>query len=196
MAKICIEKVGKKFYHFYPTMVTLVTVHAKGKENAMPAAWNSALSFDPPLYGVAITPKRHTYQMILEAKEFALNFLPYEAAEVLAQTGGCSGREVDKFQRFQLAKESPKKIKSPILKDAYAAYECRLVDHHTYGDHEWFVGEVVAVHYLKEGFDEKGIINLDFLRPALYLGSDIYLTAEKESKRHLDREVYGRGAKS
>ncbi|MBI5166319.1 MAG: flavin reductase family protein [candidate division NC10 bacterium] len=194
MAKVCIEKVGKMFYHFYPTIVTVVTVHSGGRDNAMPAAWNSALSFDPPLYGVAISPKRHTYQMILDAKEFALNFLPYEAAEAMAQTGGCSGREVDKFQRFQLAKESPLKIKSPILKDAYASYECRLVDHHTYGDHEWFVGEVVAVHYLKDGFDEKGIIRLDRLNPALYMGSDLYITAARESKRHLDREVYGRGA--
>jgi len=38
----------------------------------------------------------------------------------------------------------------PVLKDAYAAYECKLVDSKPYGDHLWIVGEIVAVHFLEE----------------------------------------------
>ena len=42
----------------------------------MAVAWHSPLSMKPPLYGIAITSSRATYEYILEGKEFAINFLP------------------------------------------------------------------------------------------------------------------------
>jgi flavin reductase (DIM6/NTAB) family NADH-FMN oxidoreductase RutF len=30
-----------------------------------------------------------------------------------------------------------------LLKDAYASYECNLLDNKTYGDHVWVVGDIV-----------------------------------------------------
>jgi len=182
---------GRFLYH-YPLLATVVTSGAEGKENAMTAAWTTPISIDPPLYGVSISPKRFTYKLILKSGDFAVNFLPYESSELMASLGGSTGREVDKFSKFKLAKIKPIKTNAPILRDAYAAYECKLFAHNTYGDHELVVGEVLAVHYLKEAFDDKGIINFDRVKPALYLGSDFYLSASKNILRHLDRQAYGK----
>lgn len=192
MSKIRTEDIGS-FLHHYPKLAAVVTVKARERENALAVAWHCALSFDPPLYAVSISPKRFSYELILEAKEFTVNFLPIESRWLIASVGRTSGREFDKFAKFQIAKEESLKIKSPVLKDAYAAYECKLVEHHTYGDHELFVGEVVAVHYLKEALDERGVPNLDEMKPAFYLGRDLYAEMGKIAVHHIGREEVLKG---
>ena len=191
MAKVVSEGIGK-FYHHYPKVATIITAQAKGKENAMAAAWHSSISFKPPIYGVSISPKRFTYQLIVDSKEFGINFLPFDAAELVASVGGSTGAEVDKFHRLNMAKDKPVKTAVPILKAAYAAYECKLIDDRGYGDHRWLVGEIVAVHWLKEVFTPEEVLDLNKVSPALYLGHELYSTVAKDTIRSLDRKVYGK----
>jgi len=192
MPRVRTVSVGE-FYQHYPKVAAILTVNAGGnKKNAMAAAWHSAISFKPPLYGVAVAPKRYTYQLIVEAGEFGINFVPFEAAELIASVGGSGGGEIDKFRKFNIAEEKPLKTKVPILRDAYVAYECKLVDNKTYGDHAWMIGEVVAVHFADDLFTDKGTLDVSKLNPTLYLGADLYITANRESMRLLDRETYGK----
>ncbi|MDI6815023.1 MAG: flavin reductase family protein [Dehalococcoidales bacterium] len=191
MAKVISDSIGG-FHQHYPKIATIVTAHAKGRDNAMAVAWHTAISFSPPLYGVSISPKRFTYRLIVDSKEFGVNFLPFEAAELVASVGGSKGREVDKFHKFNIAKDESVRTAVPILKAAYAAYECKLVDDKGYGDHRWLVGEIVAVHWQKEFFTSEEILDLDKIYPILYLGRELYLTTAKDRLRSLDREVYGK----
>lgn len=191
MPRVRTASVGE-FYQHYPKVAAILTVNAGGKKNAMAAAWHSAISFKPPLYGVAVAPKRYTYQLIVEAGEFGINFMPFEAAELIASVGGSGGGEMDKFRKFNIAEEKPLKTKVPILRDAYVAYECKLVENKTYGDHAWMIGEVVAVHFADDLFTDKGTLDVSKLNPTLYLGADLYITANRESMRLLDRETYGK----
>jgi len=181
------------FHHHYPKLAVIVTSHARGRDNAMAVAWFSSVSQSPPLIGISIAPKRFTCDLIMETKEFGVNFLPLEKAELIAGTGGCPGREVDKFARFGLEKDEPLRTGVPILKDAYVAYECKLAANHTYGDHEWFVGEVVATHFDDTAVTPSGHINLASVSPALFMGAELYYTVDGDSRRHLERSVYGRG---
>ena len=191
MAKVISQDVGA-FYQHYPKVAIIVTAHAKGRDNAMAVAWHMSISSRPPLYGVAISPKRFTYQLIADSKEFGVNFLPFDAAELVASVGGSKGQEVDKFQRFNIARDKSLKTAVPILKTAYAAYECKLVDDRSYGDHQLLVGEIVAVHWLKDAFAPEEILDLDKIYPILYLGKEIYTTISKDTARTLDRKVYGK----
>ena len=136
---------------------------------------------------MAISPKRFTYQLITESKEFGINFVPLEKASLAARVGGIPGREIDKFTKLAIDKEKPLKTGTPILKDAYAAYECKLEDSRTYGDHIWVIGEIVAVHFLEEVFTPEGILDLDKVKPLLYLGSDFYATTDKSSISFIKR---------
>lgn len=194
MPKKHVEGAGG-FHHHYPRLAVIVTCHARGKDNAMAVAWHSSISFNPPLFGVSIAPKRYTYELILESGEFGVNFMPLEKAELIAATGGSLGRQVDKFRKFNLEKEQSLKTSAPVLKDAYAAYECRLYDHHTLGDHEWFVGEIVATHFEEAVFTPAGLLNLAKVRPAMFIGGELYVTADPGSTRHLERSEYGKGLK-
>ena len=191
MVKVSMEGAGK-FSHHYPKVATIVTVHAGGKDNAMAVAWHSSISANPPMYGVSIAPKRFTMELMLEAKEFGVNFMPIEKAELVASVGGISGREVDKFQRWGIEKDKPLKTSVPILRDAYACYECKLVDHITYGDHVWVVGEILATHFEEELFTEGQALNLERVSPALFMGNELYTIPAKDNIRHLDRKVYGK----
>jgi len=191
LPKISTTEIGE-FYQHYPRIAAILTVSSGGKKNAMAAAWHSSISFKPPLYGVAVAPKRYTYNLIVESREFGINFMPFEYAELIASVGGSGGGQIDKFQRFKMTEEKPLKTNVPILKDAYAAYECKLVDSKIYGDHAWMVGEIVAVHFNKDLFTDKGTLDTGKLNPALYLGAELYITTKKESRRLLDRETYGK----
>ena len=191
MNKTTSEGVGK-FYQGLPALAVIVTAQANGRENAMAVAWHAPVSFNPPLYGVSISPKRFTYQLIAESNEFGVNFLPFEAAELVASVGGSKGSETDKFQKFGIARNKPVRTAVPILEAAYAAYECRLVDDKGYGDHRWLVGEIVATHLMKEVFTQDEIVDLNKVSPILYLGNEIYATISKDTLKSLDRKVYGR----
>ncbi len=190
MAKVISEDIGKYYQHF-PAIATIVTAQANGRENAMAVAWHAPISVKPPLYGVSVSPKRFTYQLIADSNEFGINFLPFEVAELVASVGGSKGSETDKFQRFNIAKNKPARTAVPILEAAYAAYECQLVDDRGYGDHRWLVGEIVATHLLKEVFTPDEVIDLDKVSPILYLGNELYVTTSKDTLKSLDRKVYG-----
>jgi len=191
MAKVISEGVGA-FYQHYPRVAAIITAQAKGRDNAMAAAWHMPICSNPPLYGVSIASKRFTYQLIADSKEFGVNFLPFEAAKLVASVGGSKGEQVDKFRQFNIAKDKPARTAVPILKAAYAAYECRLVDDRDYGDHKLLVGEIVAVHQLKEVFTPDEILDLGRVSPSLYMGHEVYVTTSRDTAISLDREVYGK----
>ncbi|MCD6567725.1 MAG: flavin reductase [Dehalococcoidia bacterium] len=186
MAKVISESMTN-FNQHYPKIALIVTASAGGKESAMPAAWHTSICIDPPLYGVSLASSRFTYQLIAESKEFGLNFIPWEKANLAGCLGGVSGREINKFEKFNIEKEKPLKTGVPILKDAYAAYECQLVDDRLYGDHNWVVGKIVAVHFLEEAFDEKHLLDASKMKPLLYLGADFYATQDGDSTHYVKR---------
>lgn len=188
MPKIVTEDIGK-FSQHYPKVAVIVTASARGRDDAMTAAWHSSISLKPPLYGVAIAPKRFTYQLITESLEFGINFIPSEKAFLAAAIGSTSGQQMDKFERFNMQKEKPLKTTAPILKDSYAAYECKLVDSKLYGDHIWIVGEIVAVHFLEEAFTPAEVLDLNKINPLLYLGSDFYASTDKNSVSFVKRGI-------
>ena len=101
MAKV-VGKDALAFYEHYPKVAAIVTANAKGKDNAMTVDWHTSLSCNPPLYGVAIAPERFTYQLISDSKEFGINFLPFEAVELVALIGSTAGSQIDKFQEFNI----------------------------------------------------------------------------------------------
>jgi flavin reductase (DIM6/NTAB) family NADH-FMN oxidoreductase RutF len=187
MPKIATEDIGK-FNQHYPRAAVIVSASARGKDGAMTAAWHSAVSLKPPLYGVAIKSQRFTYQLVMESREFAINFIPLEKASLAAAIGSISGQQTDKFQKLNIQTERPLRTTAPILKDAYAAYECKLADDKPYGDHIWVVGEIVAVHLVMGAFSTAGVLAIDRVEPLLYLGSDFYASTDKNTVTFIDRE--------
>ena len=187
MNKTRTEGVGI-FAQHYPRVAALITARAGSQVNVMTAAWHMPVSYNPPLYTVAIAPKRFTYSLIAASHEFGVNFMPSDQAEVVAAVGGTHGTEINKFRAFQLGTDKPLKTEVPILRTSYAAYECKVIDDRVYGDHRLLIGEIVAVHWLKEVFMEDGSLDLTKISPTLYLGNEHYVSTESGTIRTLERE--------
>ena len=187
MKKVASIEIGK-FSHFFPFPATIVTSNYNGRDNAMAVAWHMPLSAQPPFYGVGISSGKLSWEYINKTKEFGVNFMPFEAAELVAATGGPSGRKIDKFNSFGLKKDAPLVTSVPILSDAYAAFECVVEEQAEYGDHTLFIGRVVALHHVPEAYDERGRLNLNIVKPTLYLGGDNYLQITTFNTPHLDRK--------
>jgi flavin reductase (DIM6/NTAB) family NADH-FMN oxidoreductase RutF len=175
----------EKFQYFYPYSVAVVGAKAQDQLNYMACAWHTALSFDPPLFGVLISKKRFTHQVISQAREFTVNFISAEQVKLSAQMGRKSGHEMDKMKEYQVRLSPAKIIQSPIFEDAYVSFECKLTDIRAYGDHDLFVGEVLAIHEEEKSFDSEGVLDSGKVHPLLYLGSDIYITVDPDTLKHV-----------
>ncbi|MGM7703183.1 flavin reductase family protein [Pseudalkalibacillus sp. Hm43] len=167
--------------HSYPGMVAIVTVSYNGEDNVMAAGWHSYISYDPAIYGVAIGRERHTHQLVKNAGSFAINFLPYEKAEFIQQSGSYSGSDTDKFELGGISFDRGITTDAPILHDAYVAYECKTIDVNSYGDHDWFVADITKFYRDDTLFNEKGLPDFEKLEIPLYLGRSRYLRADATS---------------
>ncbi len=187
MAKSSIAGEGS-FYHHYPSIAAVITAQFEGKKGIMAAAWHAPISRTPPLFGVSLAPKRYTYKLIEKAKEFAINFLPFDKAALVVSVGSVSSAEVDKFKKFGIETGKALKTSAPILKYAYAAYECRLIDSREYGDHIWIVGEIVATHFDRALFTADEAIDLSRVSPILYMGADRYTIPSSADIKVIERD--------
>jgi flavin reductase (DIM6/NTAB) family NADH-FMN oxidoreductase RutF len=171
----------KKFQYFYPYTVAVVGAQIGDRANYMSCAWHTALSFEPPLFGILVAKKRLTHRFISDAGEFTVNFLARKDVGLSARMGRVSGHDRDKIKEFNISLTPSRFIRTPTFSAAYAAFECRLQDIRTYGDHDLFVGEVLAVHADRGSFDDDGVLDPHKVKPLLYLGSDFYLSVDASS---------------
>lgn len=172
---IFVEKPEKYYFH-YPFPVSIVGVLKEEKVNFMSVAWHTQISFCPPLYGVAISPKRFTHQLLKESDAFSISFLKFEDYKISAFVGRTSGKDFEKSKIFGISYTKGEKLNVPILTNSVACYECKLADSKEYGDHILYVGEILGVHY-DEKFYNNGL-NFDLL---MYLGNDIYAKLDSNS---------------
>ncbi|WP_077614521.1 flavin reductase family protein [Caenibacillus caldisaponilyticus] len=174
-----LQFIEKPFLHAYPGMVAVVTAQYNGHINIMACGWHAWLSDDPPVYGIAVGKETYTHELIAQAKGFAVHFLSADFAETIQKAGELSGRSGDKLKALKLAADPGKTIDVPILRQAYAAYECRVIDVRSYGRHDWFAGRVTACYRDDTAFDGEGLPDWKQLSIPLYLGRSKYYIAEQ-----------------
>ncbi len=184
MIKELVPKVnGKlnKFYNYsFPKLAVLVTLlDNENKPNIITLAWHSPISIRPPMYGISIDTKRYSHDPIIETSEFVVNFCDISLVNQIHFCGRHSGRKVDKFTETGLTQIPAQVVKVPLIAEAYSHLECKLLEHHLYGDHTWFAGEVVAVSSNKAFEDD---VLKDEINPALYLGNNTYTSFNKQRK--------------
>jgi flavin reductase (DIM6/NTAB) family NADH-FMN oxidoreductase RutF len=120
--------------------VYVVGVADGNRRNGFTAAWIMQVSFDPPLVALAINPGHASYPLLRESGAFAVSVLEQGRLDLAEAFGTRSGRDVDKLAAVGWrAAESG----APVLEDAAAFFDCRVVSHHPAGDHEVVIARVV-----------------------------------------------------
>ncbi|RTR30786.1 flavin reductase family protein [Deinococcus radiophilus] len=167
-----LSETSADFFGYYPGTVALVTAIYQGQRNVMAAGWHTALSSEPPLYGVAIGRERATYGLIAASGEFGVNFVPAKQARAIQGGGVLSLHDgADKFAALGL---TPLPEQPLALREAYLAYHCRLTATLPVGDHDLFVGQVQRTHFDPAQYDER---RLFVGQAAIYLGRSEYVTS-------------------
>lgn len=125
----------------------MVTSKQGSAINGMVASWVSQVSFSPPLVMVAIKQGRYSHGMIRDGKVFAINILGKKQKKMVAVVKSKGKTE----QTFATIPHEVKKTGAPVMKDALAYLDCKLISKVTPGDHTLFIGEVLEGNLIKEG---------------------------------------------
>jgi flavin reductase (DIM6/NTAB) family NADH-FMN oxidoreductase RutF len=153
------------FRPIYPTPAALITsVAPDGTPNIITLGEVYNLSLRrPTVVGIGIHKARHSHTLISQTREYVVNLPTAGMVEKVDRCGSVSGRDVDKFAAFGLTPLPASQVKPPLIAECPINVECVLRDVIEMGDHDTFVGEVVAVHADQELLDETGRVALDRL---------------------------------
>ena len=131
----------------YPEQVVLVTTRARsGKANVMAVGWTCVASSDPLMFALGIDDEAYTYELIRQTREFVVAFPSERQGRETLFVGTRHGREMDKFRACGLKRQKAAKVKAPLVAEAVANFECKLVEITRPGDCPLIVGKVVAAH--------------------------------------------------
>lgn len=147
------KKYNKKEYpvedarHFLePSPTVLVTSAYKDESNIMTMGWYTIMEFVPSLIGCMISKANHSFELISKSKECVINIPTVELAKTVVAIGNCSGSEINKFSEFNLDTKNGDFVKSPLLLNCFANFECRLYDSKLVKDYNFFIFEIVKAH--------------------------------------------------
>lgn len=133
--------------------VTLVSAAHAGRRNLMAVAWCMALDFEPPKLAVVLASGTLTRELAEASGQLVVHVPPRRMLEVIDGVGTCSGRDVDKFARFQLGASPGSKVAAPLVDGCLAWLECVLLpEPHVASAYDLFVVEVVAAWADDEAF--------------------------------------------
>ncbi|OGS97978.1 MAG: flavin reductase [Gallionellales bacterium RIFCSPLOWO2_12_FULL_59_22] len=126
-----------------PGPVVLVTTARKGKANIMTLSWHTMMEFEPPLVGCVLSGRNHSFDALRITRECVLNIPSVELAQQVVGVGNCSGKKVDKFEKFDLTPLPAARVAPPLIAECFANLECRVADTRMVSKYNFFVLEVV-----------------------------------------------------
>ena len=126
-----------------PGPVVLLTTAGKGHANVMTMSWHMMVEFEPPLVACVVSNANHSFAALRATKECVIAIPALELAPKVVGIGNCSGREVDKFERFGLTPAPAERVAPPLVAECFANLECRVVDTRLVNKFNMFVLEVL-----------------------------------------------------
>jgi flavin reductase (DIM6/NTAB) family NADH-FMN oxidoreductase RutF len=128
----------RKIMGQFATGVTVVTTGGEAGTSGLTANAVASLSLHPPLVLVAVGKKAHAMNYLKANRCFAVNILRLDQERLSRQFASPGPKDFSGVAVLSAV------TGSPILVDCLAYLDCRVVEILPGGDHEIFVGEIVA----------------------------------------------------
>jgi flavin reductase (DIM6/NTAB) family NADH-FMN oxidoreductase RutF len=125
----------------FATGVTVVTTDGKAGSHGLTANAVASLSLDPPLVLVAVDKQAATLHYLKKNRCFAINILRLDQEDISRQFATPGPKD------FSDLKITTSVTGSPVLAESLAFLDCRVADILPGGDHDIFVGEILAGEY-------------------------------------------------
>ena len=158
------------------------TVDKEGRSNLAPFSYFNGVCSDPPLISIAIGDNRDgpkdSFRAMEETQVFCVNLVEDQHLEAMHQSSGAFPPEVSEFDVTQTQSVVCDTISCLRVADARAAFECRLVDVHKYGNKKKInlvIGEILRAHLSPSiCMDDKIMADPAKMNPVARLGSGAY----------------------
>src|SRR5215467_1487583 len=128
----------RKIMGQFATGVTVVTTGGHAGPHGLTANAVASLSLKPPLVLVAVDKRAHTLDQLKKNRCFAVNILRLDQEEISRRFALPGPKD------FSDLKATSRTTASPILPNCLAYLDCKVVEILPGGDHEIFVGEILA----------------------------------------------------
>ncbi len=177
----------------HPSPAALVSsVDEAGRANiiTLGEVFNISIA-SPVIVGIAIAKPRYSHELISKTREYVVNLPTAAMVEAVDRCGCVSGRKVDKFASFGLTALPASEVRPPLIAECPINVECRVIDIREIGDHDLFLGEVVAEHVDEAALDGEGRVDASTLDVLCYVQGEYWSVAAR-----LGRHGFTRGQTS
>jgi flavin reductase (DIM6/NTAB) family NADH-FMN oxidoreductase RutF len=137
----------------------LVTAASGGKANLTAVEWLMPVSEKPPSLAFSLANTSMTLDLICSSMEFCVAIPGEKLRDAVLLCGTTSGKFIDKFEEAKLTQVKAEKVGAPLVLEAMAGIECKVLSYTNAGDHSIVVGEIVFVHEPKEEAPEPMLFN-------------------------------------
>ncbi len=144
-----------------PVPPCMVTCGEGEHANIITVAWTGIVNTVPPKTYISVRPSRHSYGLIRESGEFAVNLTPVSLIRAADYCGIYTGKKVNKFETCGLHAVPAAKLSCPILAESPLTLECRVTDVIPLGSHDMFLADIVAVDVEESLLDAEGKLHLE-----------------------------------
>src|SRR5450756_2096597 len=126
-----------------PGPVVLLTTASKGRANVMTMSWHMMVEFEPPLVACVVSSADYSFAELRATKECVIAVPALELAPKVVEVGNCSGRDVQKFEKFGLTPAPGERVAPPLVVECFANLECKVADTRFVNKYNLFVLEVL-----------------------------------------------------
>ena len=134
---------SKVYQLLEPGPVVLLTTARRARANVMTLSWHMMVEFEPPLVACVVSNRNHSFAALRATKECVIAIPALELAPKVVEVGNCSGRNVDKFERFGLTPVPAELVAPPLVAECFANLEYRVADTRFVNRYCMFVLEVL-----------------------------------------------------
>jgi flavin reductase (DIM6/NTAB) family NADH-FMN oxidoreductase RutF len=119
---------SKVYQLLEPGPVVLLTTARKGRANVMTMSWHMMVEFEPPLVACVVSSANHSFAALRATKECVIAIPALKLAPKVVEVGNCSGRDVEKFEKFSLTPVPAERVAPPLVAECFANLECKVAD--------------------------------------------------------------------
>jgi len=134
---------SKVYQLLEPGPVVMLTTLGNKKSNVMTMSWHMMIDFELPILGCVVSNRDYTFDILKKTKECVISIPTVDLASIVVGVGNCSGRNIDKFEKFQLTQVEGSCVKAPLIAECYANLECKVVDTKMVNQYNIFIVEVL-----------------------------------------------------
>jgi len=165
-----------------PVPPALVACGTLDSPNVFTVAWTGIINSQPPKTYISVRPERYSHGLILESGEFTINLPTKKLVRAVDFCGVRSGRDMNKFEKCGITAVPASEVSAPIVEEAPISLECRVFERKSFGTHDMFLADIVAVDADDAYIDKDGKLDLSKAGLIAYAHGEYYALGENLGK--------------